>query len=124
MVPKLWHAPESSGGLLKYRVLALPPEFLTQLVWEEVQEFASPSPTPHSQRLLLLLPRELPLLIPLYGQGTKDKDGEQVDSRSKEGSSDDMRMIPQQRETPQERSPRRGGRRGRRENVLRPWVIR
>lgn len=54
VVPKLWHAPESPGGLLKYRVLALPPEFLTQPVWEQVQEFASPSPTPHSQRLLLL----------------------------------------------------------------------
>lgn len=41
---KLPHAPESLGGLLKYKVLFPPPEFLHQLVWEEADEFASPTP--------------------------------------------------------------------------------
>lgn len=44
MVSKEWHTTESPGGLLKYKVLFPPPEFLHHLVWEEVDEFALPTP--------------------------------------------------------------------------------
>lgn len=40
-------SPEFSGGLLKYKMLSSPPEFPNQLVWGEVDEFASLNPTPN-----------------------------------------------------------------------------